>query len=244
MKTLIIGGSGIVGTLVAPLLAQTHTIRIFDLCPPEYGNVEYVPGDIREYADLARAVTGMDSLVYMAMGSLEWAEIHGVVSAFDVNVKGVHLALRAAHAAGLTQAVYTSTMSIYAGDLMQRTFADEGVTPDAVELYGFTKRLGEEVCQNAARLWGMNVNALRLCYPVADDRWLSETVAGRPTLATPASDVARAIAAALVFQGGFQAFMISGDYENKMLRMDKARRLLGWQPLVRPSRQPDPSERG
>jgi nucleoside-diphosphate-sugar epimerase len=235
MKTLIIGGSGLVGSLVAPLLAQTHAVRIFDLRPPEYGNVEYVAGDIREYADLARAVAGMDSLVYMAMGSQDWTEIHGVVSAYDVNVKGVHLALRAAQAAGLTQAVYTSSMSVYAGDLLQRTFADEDLTPDAAELYGFTKRLGEEVCQNAARLWGMNVNALRLCFPIADERWLRETVAGRPTLATAASDVARAIAAALRFQGGFQAFMISGDYENKILRMDKARRLLGWQPLVRPA---------
>jgi nucleoside-diphosphate-sugar epimerase len=239
MKTLIIGGSGTVGSLVAPILAQTHAIRIFDLRPPEYDNIEYVQGDIRDYADLVRADTGMDNLVYMAMGGLDWAEIHGIVSAFDVNVKGVHLALRAAHEAGISQAVYTSSMSIYAGDLMQRTFADEGLTPDAAELYGFTKRLGEEVCQNAAHLWGMNVNALRLCYPTGEDKWLRETVAGQPTLATSAGDVARAIASALSFSAGFQAFMISGDYENKILKMDKARRLLGWAPLARPSRQPD-----
>ena len=195
-------------------------------------------GDIREYADLAKALAGMDSLVYMAMGSLDWAEIHGVVSAFDINIKGLHLALRAAHAAGITQAVYTSSMSVYAGDLLQRTFADEDLTPDANELYGFTKHLGEEVCRNAARLWGMNVNALRLCFPNAEDKWLNETVTGRPTIATTANDVARAIAAALQFRGGFQAFMISGDYENKIMQMDKARRLLGWEPLARPKRQP------
>ena len=238
MKTLIVGGSGSVGTLVAPILAQTHTTRIFDLRPPQYANVEYVPGDIREYADLAKAVAGMDGLVYMAMGSQDWAETPGVVSAFDLNVKGLHLALRAAHEAGIKQAVYTSSMSVYAGDLLQRTFADEDVTPDANDLYGFTKRLGEEVCRNAARLWGMNVNALRQCWPVLADRWLRENAAGRATLQTTASDVARAIAAALEFRGGFQAFMISGDYENKIMQMDKARRLLGWEPLARPARQP------
>jgi nucleoside-diphosphate-sugar epimerase len=239
MKTLIVGGSGIVGTLVAPILAQTHAVRIFDLRPPQHGNnVEYVHGDAREYADLAKAVAGMDSLVYMAMGSLDWAEVRGVVSAFDLNVKGVYLALRAAHAAGITQAVYTSTMSIYAGNIGQRTFADEDMTPDAIDLYGFTKRLGEEVCRNAARLWGMHVNALRLCWPVPDDRWPRENAAGGPTLHTTASDVARAIAAALEFRGGFQAFMISGDYDNKIIHMDKARRLLGWEPLARPVQSP------
>src|SRR4029450_10163842 len=92
MKTLIVGGSGVVGTLVAPILAQTHAIRIFDLRPPQDANIEHVPGDAREYADLAKAVAGMDSLVYMAMGSLDWAETRGVVSAFDLNIKALHLA--------------------------------------------------------------------------------------------------------------------------------------------------------
>jgi nucleoside-diphosphate-sugar epimerase len=238
MKILIVGGSGIVGSLVVPILAQTHAVRVFDLRPPQYGNVEYAQGDAREYADLAKAVAGRDGLVYMAMGSLDWAEVRGVVTAYDLNVKGVHLALWAAHEAGLKQAVYTSSMSVYGGDLSRRTFADEDLTPDATDLYGFTKRLGEEVCRNAARLWGMHVNALRLCWPVPEDRWLRENSAGKPALQTAGGDVARAIAAALEFRGGFQAFMISGDYENKILRMDKARRLLDWEPLARPAPPP------
>jgi len=67
-----------------------------------------VQGDACEYADLAEAIAGIDSLVYMAMGSLDWAEIRGAVSAFDLNFKGLHLALREAHEAALTQPVYTS----------------------------------------------------------------------------------------------------------------------------------------
>ena len=100
-----------------------------------------------------------------------------------------------------------------------------------------TKRLGEEVCRNAARLWDMHVNALRLCYPVSEERWLRESAAGGPILHTTANDVARAIAAALEFRCGFQAFTISGEYENKIMQMGKARRLLGWEPLARPAQQ-------
>jgi len=236
MKTLIIGGSGIVGTLVLPILAKTHELRIFDLCAPQTGSYDYVQGDVREYADLAKAAAGMDRLVYMAMGSLDWTEIRGITSAFDVNVKGLYLALRAAREAGITQAVYTSSMSVYSGDLLRRVFTDEDIPPDETDLYGFTKRLGEEVCQNAARRWHMHVNALRLCHPASEEKWLRETVVGTPTISTTANDVARAIAAALELQAGFQAFMISGDYENRLMRMDKARRLLGWEPLARPVR--------
>ena len=236
MNVLVIGGSGLVGSLVAPFLAEIHTLRIFDMRPSQSGNFDYHQGDVTQYADLASAMSGMEAVLYMAMGSLDWAEIPGVVSAYDVNVKGLHLALRAANEAGITQTVYASTMSVYAGDLLQRYFADEELTPDASDLYGFTKYLGEQVCLNAVRLWGMNVNALRLCLPKSEENWLAEVSAGVPFIATTARDVARAIDAALNYRAGFQAFMISGDYENKIMNMSKSKRLLGWEPLARPNK--------
>jgi hypothetical protein len=33
--------------------------------------------------------------------------------------------------------------------------------------------------------------------------------------------------------------MISGDYEQKIMNMSKAKRLLDWEPLARPVRQPE-----
>jgi nucleoside-diphosphate-sugar epimerase len=35
MKVLVVGGSGIVGALITPFLAEAHTLRIFDLTPPQ-----------------------------------------------------------------------------------------------------------------------------------------------------------------------------------------------------------------
>lgn len=234
MRILAVGGSGIVGSLVVPHLVQSHDVRIFDLNPPKDPVCEYVQGDVNRYDQLKSALDGRDALLYMAMGSLNWTETSGIVSAFDVNIKGLHLALRAAHDSNIEQAVYTSTMSVYGGDILLRYFADEGLTPDAPELYGFTKRLGEEVCLNATRLWGMHVNALRLCLPTAEDKWHDQTVEGTPTIATTSGDVARAINAALTFKAGFNTFTISGDYTQKIMNMSKARTLLRWEPLARP----------
>jgi len=234
MKILVIGGSGHVGGLVLPHLAQQHTLRVFDVRPPANSGWEYITGSVGDLAALCQAAEGMDALLYMAMGNKQFATPEAITTNLDVNIKGVYLALYAAHHAGITQAVYTSSMSIYGGDLMQRYFADEELTPDSSQLYGFTKRIGEEVCRNAAREWGMHVNALRLCFPISEDEWLSKTRLGTPTLATTAGDVARALLAALEYRGGFQAFMISGDYEQKLLNMSKAKRLLGWEPLARP----------
>lgn len=234
MRVLIVGGSGQVGSLVLPFLAQQHHLRVFDLRPPTEGPWEFAAGDVADPGALARAADGMDALLYMAMGSQNWRGDDGITTAFDVSVKGVHLALQAAHAAGISHAVYTSSMSVYAGDLTARHFPDEDITPDALHVYGFTKRLGEEVCRNAARKWGLSVNVLRLCFPRSEERWRAETRAGTPTLATTAGDVARALLAALDYRGGFQAFMISGDYEQKIMNLSKAKRLLGWEPLARP----------
>jgi nucleoside-diphosphate-sugar epimerase len=184
---------------------------------------------------LLRAAAGMDALLYMAMGRPSQDGVEAIANSYDVNVKGVHLALRAAHEAGIAHAVYTSSMSVYEGDLTARYFPDEDLPPDARSLYGFTKRMGEEVCRNLARQYGMTVNALRLCLPVAEEKWLAETRAGTPTIATTAGDVARALLAALEYRGGgFEAFTISGDYEQRFFNMAKAKRLLNWEPLARP----------
>ena len=230
MRVLVIGGSGTVGKIITPYLKQDHELKIFDLQPPTDASLDYFKGDITKFDDLQSAMQGMDGLVYMAMGAIEWDTIRGVETAFDINIKGLHLALKAAHEAGVTQAVYTSSMSVY-DDLNGRTFPDENVPPDSRGLYGFTKRLGEEVCQAAVGNWGLHVNALRLCFPTPDEE-MAKVDPDKNLIATAASDVASAISKALAYQGRFQAFMISGDHENKMMNMSKAKILLGWEPIT------------
>jgi nucleoside-diphosphate-sugar epimerase len=234
MRLFITGGSGHVGTLVNPFLKQHYTLRIYDLKPPADASLDYVQGDITDYDRLKTAMAGSDLLLYMAMNLQRGDELAIVHSSFDVNIKGVYLALRAAHENGIPHAVYCSTMSVYDGALETRYFFDEEIEPNARGVYGFTKRLGEEVCRNAWYVNGLSVNALRLCHPVAREKWLDQAHLGTPSIPTDAEDVARLMVAALDYRNGFQAFLTSGDYENKIMNMGKAKRLLGWEPLARP----------
>ena len=242
MKVLVIGGSGKVGALTVPSIARQHAVRVFDLRPPAYEDVEYAEGSVADLAALTGALEGMDALIYMAMGGYHtpgrdpFEMVEARIDAFDVNVKGVHLALFAAHKSGIGHAVYTSSMSIYHGDGIRPGGTDEDTPPDSDHAYGLTKRLGEEVCRSACRAWGMSVNALRLCFPVSEERWLDRAKRGEPTIMTTGEDTARALLSALQYRDGFQAFAICGDYEQKLLNTAKARRLLGWEPLARPVR--------
>lgn len=239
MNVLVVGGSGKVGTLVCPILAEKHRLRVFDIKTPEFDGVDYVAGDVNDVDALIAASEGVDAVVYMAMGSHNvWRDPkvsgHARAAHFDVNIKGLYLALLAAHVHGITQAIYTSSMSVYTRNASGRYMFDEDIPPDAVHVYGFTKRLGEEVCRNACREWDMDINALRLFLPVDDNRFAAEAGDGNPNIWTSATDTARAVDAALTYRAGFQAFTISGDYEQKYMSLKKAKRFLGWEPLARP----------
>jgi nucleoside-diphosphate-sugar epimerase len=237
MPVLLIGGSGYVGALVAPLLLQQFTLRIFDLRPPVSGS-EYVHGDATDYPALLAAMADVDAIVHCAMGPVDGAEADVAAAAFDVNVKSVHHALSAAREAGVPHLVYVSSMSVYE-DLLSRRL-DESVAPDARDVYGLTKRLGEEVCRAAAAEYGLSVNVLRLAWPTPDRDWPAWGLIqppdhlrrpdGAAVCATAATDVAAAISAALDYRDGFQAFMVSSDDIGGRWSTEKARTQLSWRP--------------
>ncbi len=233
MNVLVIGGAGRVASVVTPYLKDKHALRVFDLRPPADSTLDYVEGNVADLEALKRAAQSMDAVLYMAMGTLDWDTATGMHTAFDVNVKGLYLTLNAAHSVGVTHAVYCSSMSVYDGNLIGRHFYAEDQPPDARNIYGFTKYLGEEVCRNACNLHGMSANALRLCLPMADEAWLKNDRSGIQVIATAASDVASAMDAALGYRNGFQAFMISGNHEQTIMNMSKAKRVLGWEPRMR-----------
>lgn len=235
MRVLVVGGSGKVGSLTLPYLAERHEVRVFDLKPPRSDvEAEYVGGDLRDFEALRAAAEGRDALLFMAMGPMaDWGSPENGRLHFDVAAGGLYLALRAAHESGITHAVYTSSMSVYSlrGHEPRTAYPDETVPTDATGFYGLAKRFGELVCEGAVLDYGMSVVALRLCFPVADDEFPLTEPRERAILCTSARDVAAALLAGLDRQGhGFEAFGISGDGTERMISLRKAREVLGWSP--------------
>lgn len=228
MRIFVVGGSGLLGTLVLPLLAQGHEVVAYGRNAPKVAVDRYVAGDVRDPEPMWRGMRGCDALIYMAMGSQDWGSASSVESAFDVNGKGLYWALEGVHRESLDVAVYTSSMSVYY-NYGARFFPDEDLPPDARDVYGFTKRLGEEVCRNCAQNWGINVNVLRICQPVPDEQL---EVGGSELLpvATAASDLAAAIGSALEHRAGYDVFMVSGDRDGVIMDMGRAARRLNWIP--------------
>jgi len=238
MRVLVIGGNGYVASLVMPVLTQQHAIRVLDKRAPST-DADWIAGSATNFVDLTRALEGMDTVIHCAMGSLDSASPDGAADAFDVNVKSVYLTLMAARDAGVRHAVYISSMSVYQ-DLTGRRL-DESVPADAIDVYGLTKRLGEEACLAAVKDWGLSVNVLRLVWPTPDETWpawgppwqapdLWHADDGTLIQATRASDLGRALVAALDYRDGYQVFTISGDTSARLWSTEKALRVLGWAP--------------
>jgi nucleoside-diphosphate-sugar epimerase len=238
MRVLIVGGSGYVAGLILPALEARHAIRILDRRPPRLSTVEHVAGSATDPGALREACAGVDAVLHCAMGNSASRTPEGARDSFDVNVTSVHLTLLAAHAAGVPHAVHISSLSVYR-DLMARRL-DESVPPDATDLYGLTKRLGEQVCRAAAAEYGLSVNILRLTWPTPDELWpvwgagqppeLLRAADGSTVEATAASDLGAAVLSALAHRNGVQVFTISGDRSAGLWSTAKAREVLGWQP--------------
>src|SRR4051812_48507467 len=73
MNLLVVGGSGYLGGLVLPILAQQHPPRFFDRRPPADPGWEYVAGHSGDLEALSHAAAGMDALLYMAMGNKNYS---------------------------------------------------------------------------------------------------------------------------------------------------------------------------
>jgi nucleoside-diphosphate-sugar epimerase len=188
----------------------------------------------------------MDVVVHAAMGQrseTDWPHPDNA-SAFEVNVASVYATLQAAHDAGISRAVLIGSLSVFGSEnrqIIERDL-DEGMEPDATNVYGVTKRLAEQVGRIAADEHGMTVTVLRLAFPTPDDAWprwalpvVDEPIEFRredgtllPALA--ASDLSAAVAAASQREsGGYDVFHIVGAHDSgRGWSTAKARDVLGW----------------
>lgn len=230
MNVLVAGGSGKVGSLILPFLKDQLRLRVLDLVPPPDDDVEYIEGDVNDPAAVAAAVVGMNAVVYMVMPPL--SVYTDLQLSHDLNVKGLHQVLQCAHQAGIRRAVYASTASVL--NSSRRYYPTEDLQDDIRDIYGFTKRLGERVCEWFARVHEMTIVALRLFAPRSHEGVLQARQEKNPC-ATWDSDAARAFLLALQLQApGFHPVFIAGDYQGKVVNLSRARQLLGWEPLGRP----------
>ncbi|MCH8903442.1 MAG: NAD-dependent epimerase/dehydratase family protein [Bacteroidetes bacterium] len=149
IKILVSGGAGYIGSLLVRLLLdEGYSVRVIDSLMfgddalneiRDNPSFEFIEGDVRNEADLERALNGIDHVAHLAaiVGDPACAKEPELTK--SVNLKGSKLIYKMANEAGVKRFIFASTCSNYG----QMENPDEYVTEESalapVSLYAETK---------------------------------------------------------------------------------------------------------
>jgi nucleoside-diphosphate-sugar epimerase len=158
-RVLITGGSGFLGINLARYLDKLgYKIRVLDFAPFDYPDmkdkIEYVEGDIRNKADVEKAVEGCDFVVHTAAA----LPLYKPRVIYDTDIGGTRNVVRACEKFNVERVVHISSTAVYGVPDHHPLFEHDkmiGVGP-----YGECKVLAEKICETY-RKRGMCISVLR-----------------------------------------------------------------------------------
>ena len=166
MNVLVTGGCGFIGANLVPRLAAAgHAVRVLDnesLGRAEHLDGfagEFVHGDIRDPAALARALDGIDAVIHLAADTRVIESIADPAFNFDVNVVGSFRLIEAMRARGITRLINASTGGAIIGEAEPPVH--EAMVPNPIAPYGATKLAVEGLCSAWAGSYGFDALSLR-----------------------------------------------------------------------------------
>jgi UDP-glucose 4-epimerase len=148
MKNILVtGGAGFIGShLCEGLLARGFHVRVLDSLI--YGRRDWVPeacdfieGDIRDIATCHRAARDSYAVLHCAAMSRSGPSQEAVEICTGSNITGTQNMLLAARDAGVKRFIYSGSSTYYGNRTPPHRESDP---PDLLNIYGLTKRVGEQ----------------------------------------------------------------------------------------------------
>jgi UDP-glucose 4-epimerase len=148
MKNILVtGGAGFIGShLCEGLLVRGYAVRVMDSLI--YGRREWVPaacefmeGDIRDIAACHGAAKDMDAVLHCAAMSRSGPSQDAIETCTASNITGTQNVLLAARDAGARRFIYSGSSTYYGNRIPPHRESDP---PDLLNIYGLTKRVGEQ----------------------------------------------------------------------------------------------------
>ncbi|MEW6753518.1 MAG: NAD-dependent epimerase/dehydratase family protein [Candidatus Latescibacterota bacterium] len=223
-RVLVLGASGNVGPYVTPGLEPHYELQLADIKPHPSGR-PILSVDVRSYDQVLQACRGMDAILSFTVLRDD------PVQSFRVNTLGTYHLMRAALECGIRKVVNTAAQSA-------RYWYDHDFDVDDVPewpgpgYYMLTKYLGMEISRAYARVHGIQTvfflfNGLG---PAPSGPVVAEEY---PCFTVVWEDLQDACRLALDIEsvpGGFQCLNMLSYLGMGKYGVDKARRLLGFQP--------------
>jgi len=154
-KVLVTGGAGFIGShLVDRLVAEGYGVRVLDdlsagkleniTAHLKAGSVDFVKGDIRDSAVVAKSLGSVDAVIHFAaLTSVTFSVQHPDLT-FNVNAAGTQNLINACVEHAVSKFVFASSCAVY-GD-PEFLPVNETCKPNPISPYAESKLLGERYC--------------------------------------------------------------------------------------------------
>ncbi len=139
MKTLIIGGSGFVGSRLLSEVDRTDFLNLDKNISPFFDDISIL-GDIRNKEDLKQSMKDVDNVVLLAAEHRD--DVSPTTLYYDVNVKGTKNVLDIMDEYGVKNIFFTSSVAVYG---LNKDNPDENHAIDPFNHYGKSKWQAEKV---------------------------------------------------------------------------------------------------
>ena len=231
MKVLILGGAGMLGPYVIPVLEHKYDLRVTDIKrPPLEFRGEFRFVDVANAEQVMDAAEGMDAIINLSVLRPDRKV------AWDVNAMGCYHMMEAAVKHGIKRIINTGPHFTVAGSTYENY--DYEINPDVPPhpgtlLYSLSKSVGHDICRVYAENYDLYVQ-MYLYYNFRDPARIEREREIRPF--------------GISWQGGgeivpygleipfeklpsrFETFFIFQDMPHGRFTNEKAKRILGWQP--------------
>jgi nucleoside-diphosphate-sugar epimerase len=234
MNVLILGGAGMLGPHVIPVLQDQYNLRVTDINPASISfKGEFRQVDIASLDQVMAAAEGMDAIINLSVLRQDRQ------LAFDVSTLGCYNMMRAAVAHGIRRIINTGPHFTVAGPSYEQF--DYDLSPDmppqpGTNLYALTKSLGQEICRVFAEYHDLFVQMylfyifrdpgdLENMHPRGDERpwvisWANAAQVFRLGLEIPLEKL----------PSRCEVFNILTDMPHGKFSNEKAKRILGFEP--------------
>jgi nucleoside-diphosphate-sugar epimerase len=165
MNVFVTGSTGGIGQYVVKRLVEAgHTVGAMDLrAQPKSPDYEYIPGDVRDAAQVRRAVQGAEAVVHLAAIPYDMDRQEELL--LDTNLRGTWNVLLAAQEAGVKRLVYFSSINALGQAEPDHPGLylplDDDIPHYNVRNYSLSKHIGETMCAAFAARGGLTAVSLR-----------------------------------------------------------------------------------
>lgn len=170
MQILITGGAGFIGTKLAEeLIKRGNLVKIFDDLSSgrisnishllKTGAVEFIKGDVRDFAALKEASSDCEIIYHLAAQSSVPFSMEQPDLDMEINIKGTLNVLRVAHEL-MSKVIFTSSSTVYGNAVKIPTPEDEVLVP--YSFYGLSKMTAEHYCRIFSEQYNVPTVILRL----------------------------------------------------------------------------------